>query len=133
MALIFPSTEFFIALQKGLEDSATTQGIAPSDAYCGVMVDQHLFVLEFDGNQCSAVVPGGNPLDLDFVLAGSMHAWQQALGASAGESHTLDELLGKGELRIEAEMDDGEDLARAALPMLQAFVRQAAGIELELR
>jgi hypothetical protein len=129
----FPSTEYFRALQAGLVDPAATEGIAPSEAYCGLRIDSSLFVLEFDGHECAAVVSGGNPIDLDFVLGGSLDAWERAVGASPEGARKLDELLSDGGLVIETEADDGEAMARAALPMLQAFLDQARGVEADVR
>jgi hypothetical protein len=129
MGMRFPSAEFFTTLQVGLKESGASEGVTPSEAYCGLMVDRDLFVLEFDGHQCAAVVSGGNSLDQELVLAGSRDAWYRALDASTRKPSTLGELLDLGDLRIEADLDDGEDLARAALPMLQVFADQAAGLD----
>ena len=36
MSVAFPSVEFFLPLQKGLaENPSSTEGIPPSEAYCG--------------------------------------------------------------------------------------------------
>jgi len=133
MTVAFPSTEYFRALQAGLEDPTATEGVEPSEAYCGFRIDSSLFVLEFDGRVCSAVVSGGNPIDLDFVVGGSLNAWERAVGACPEGPRRLDELLSDGGLVIETDADDGEVLAQAALPMLQAFLDQARRIEAETR
>lgn len=133
MTVAFPSTEYFRALQAGLEDPTTTEGLAPSEAYCGFRIDSSLFVLEFDGLVCSAVVSGGNPIDLDFVVGGALEAWKRAVGACPEGPRRLDQLLSDGELAIETDADDGEDLAKAALPMLQAFLDQARDVEAKAR
>lgn len=132
MKVAFPSTEYFRALQKGLEDPRAAKDVPPSEAYCGLRIDSSLFVLEFDGNQCAAVVSGGNPIDLDFVVGGSLDAWHQAIGAGGDGPRPLAELIASGELTIETEADDGEALAEAARPMLQAFLDQAGAVGLEV-
>ena len=136
MSVVFPSLEFFTALQEGMaENPASTEDIEPSEAYCGLDIDDDLFVLEFDGRACSAVVPGGNPLDLDFVLAASAETWQETItsiveNAGADSQHTLAALVDKGTIEVRSETDDGPDLARAALGMLQAFLDQAKGLDI---
>jgi hypothetical protein len=127
MSTAFPSVEFFAALQKSLaENPSCTEGVPPSEAYCGFAIGEQLFVLEFDGRECSAVVGGGNPLDLDFVLSASAENWRQALTETAPKP--LAELVAAESIRIETEADDGAELAHAALPMLQAFVDQARSL-----
>lgn len=128
MSVVFPSVEFFTALQKGLaENPSSTEGIPSSEAYCGFSVGGQLFVFEFDGRECAAVVSGGNPLDLDFVLAAPSESWREAM--TSASPRPLAELLEREAIRIETEAEDGVELARAALPMLQAFVDQARGVD----
>lgn len=130
MSLPFPSLEFFEALKKSLaENSASTEGVTPSEAYCGFAIDDSLYVLEFDGRECSAVVSGGNPLDLDFVVAAPRVVWRELI--AKGEAQTLAKGIEAGAVRIETEADDGKQLALAALPMLQAFVDQAQGVDIQ--
>ena len=127
MSSEFPDVEFFRMLQKGLaENQSSIEGVPPSEAYCGFLVDSRLYVFEFDGSNCAAVVSGGNPLDLDFVLAGSSEGWHEAI--ASGGARPLAELIESGAIRIESEVDDGPELAHAALPMLQAFLDQAQGM-----
>ncbi len=128
MSVVFPSLEFFRTLQKGLaENPSSTENVPPSEAYCGFSVDDQLFVFEFDGRECAAVVSGGNPIDLDFVLAGPSDSWQEAI--ARGVARPLAELVESEAIRIESEVDDGPELARAALPMLQSFLDQAQGLD----
>jgi hypothetical protein len=127
MSVVFPSLDFFLALQKGLaENASSAEGAPPSEAYCGFSIDGQIFVFEFDGRECAAVVYGGNPLDLDFVLAGSSESWLEAIAKGA---RPLAELVESNAIQIESESDDGPELARAALPMLQAFLDQAQGLD----
>jgi diacylglycerol O-acyltransferase len=128
MSLLFPSLEFFRTLQKGLaENPSCTENVPPSEAYCGFSVDDQLFVFEFDGRECAAVVSGGNPIDLDFVLAGSSECWKEVI--AHGEARPLAEFIESESIRIESEGDDGSELARAALPLLQSFLDQAQGLD----
>lgn len=128
MNVSFPSLEFFRALQEDLvKDPSCANGVEPSDAYCGFSMDDHLFVFEFDGRECSAVAAGGNPLDLDFVISGPLASWRQAVTSDPGGK--LAELIEAGSLEIES--DDGAEMARAAIPMLQVFIDQAGKHEVE--
>ncbi len=134
MSVHFPSLEFFEALKKRLgEDPGSMADVEPSEAYCGLAIGDRLFVLEFEGHQCVAAVHGGNPIDLDFVIAGSIGIWQEAVQSVAmGETrNTLTELVEKGELEIQSEDPDGNELARGALPFLEAFLGHAKGFELD--
>ncbi len=134
MSVRFPSIEFFEALKKRLEeDTVSMADVEPSEAYCGLEIGDRLFVLEFEGHECVAAVPGGNPIDLDFVLAGSTDIWQTAVQSVVkGETrNTLTELVEKGALEIQSEDPDGNELARSALPFLEAFLSQAKGFELD--
>jgi hypothetical protein len=129
MRVKFPSAEFFLACKEGLsKDPANTRDVAPSEAYCGFSIEGQLFVFEFDGHACAAVVAGGNPIDLDFVISGPLAGWQRAIGD--GEATELASLIQDGTLTIES--DEGEEVAHAALPMLQAFVDQAQSCDFEL-
>ena len=131
MSLVFPSVEFFLALQRELADDPSSTEDIDSEAYCGFAIDGSLFVVEFDGRECAAVVSGGNPLDLDFVLSGTSNAWSQAIAPE--DPRPLAELVASNAIAVESEQDDGPELARAALPMLQAFFDQARGLEVEAR
>jgi hypothetical protein len=73
-----PSAEFFRSLQEAMDrDPTCTEHLEPSEAYCGLAIDQRLFVLEFDGRRCAGIAPSGNELDLDFVVAGPAEVWRQ--------------------------------------------------------
>ena len=79
----------------------------------------------------------GNPLDLDFVLAASPETWQETIHSIVENSgtdpeHTLAALVETGAIEVRSEQDDGPDLARAALGMLQAFLDQAKGVDTAL-
>lgn len=137
MSVLFPSAEFFQALRDGLEqDSGCTEGVEPSEAYCGFAIDDHLFVLEFDGRSCAGAMSGGNELDLDFVLAGPGSAWRRALDglasndAAAAGGATLPALVAEGALEIRSHAENGPELALAALPFLQVFLERARGLDL---
>ncbi len=134
MGIPFPSNEFFSALQKGLNsDPGCTDHLPPNEAYCGFSIGEHLFVLEFDGHTCSAVLPGGNELDLDFVLAGPAEVWEMAIRAvGAGDaSAELPALVEKGKLEIRSVDPDGFGAARDAMPFLQVFLDKACGLEVD--
>ena len=80
MSIPFPSPAFFQTLQEGMDrEPGCTEPLDPCEAYCGLAIDEQLYVLEFDGRKCAAFVMGGNELDLDFVVAGPASAWQQII------------------------------------------------------
>lgn len=137
-AVRFPSVEFFQALAERVEaEPALLEDAPPSEAYCGIGIGESLYVLEFDGRSCAGVAPGGNPLDLDFVLAGSGETWRKAIESAAigdaaiGGSDSLAALVEAGTLEIRADDDEGRDAARATLTFLQAFLAAARGLELQ--
>jgi hypothetical protein len=136
MSLVFPSADFFRSLQAAInKDGECTRHLNPSEAYCGLAVDDHLYVLEFDGHECSAVVAGGNELDLDFVVAGPSAVWRQSIEAlaSGDASATLPSLVKKGALEIRSADASGQELAAETLPRLQVFLEQARGLDVEFK
>lgn len=130
MSVVFPSLEFFESLRAELSaDPASTLGVDPSEAYCGFAIGDSLYVVEFDGRECAAVVHGGNPLDLDFILAAPREVWKRAVAAitdeGAGGDSSLEQLIEQGAIEIRSEVDDGPELAREALGFIQLFFDQA--------
>lgn len=133
MSVPFPSLDFFNRLKQSLADDPA-EDVAASDAYCGLVVDDGMFVVELDGHRCSAVAQGGNLLDLDFALAAPAETWRavlRSIQASDG-GHRLETLFADGRLELQGENEDGEELARSALPMIQAFLDRAKGVDLDL-
>jgi hypothetical protein len=132
MSVIFPSSEFFQALQKAVDaDPGCTGHLDPCEAYCGFSIDDRLYVFEFDGRTCLGAMSGGNELDLDFVVAGSNAAWREALDAIAegdDAGATLPALADRGALEIRAQDEEGLALGKASLPFLQVFLEQARGV-----
>jgi hypothetical protein len=134
LSILFPSAAFFEFCQQGLAaDPSCSKHVEPSDAYCGFAIEDELFVFEFDGHSCSAVVRGGNELDLDFVLAGPEKSWRRAVEAAGDEGGdaSLEQLIKGGDLEIRSSADDGPALANAALPLLQVFLERAKGTDLD--
>ena len=133
MSVLFPSLEFFMSLKTQIEaDPASMEGVDPSEAYCGLAIGDSLYVMEFDGRGCAGVMHGGNPLDLDFVLAGSRETWCEAISAIgehgvADADHTLEALVRNGAIEVQSEDEEGR--ARAALGFLQTFLEQARHLE----
>lgn len=130
MSVVFPSLEFFESLRAELSaDPTSTLSVGPSEAYCGFAIGDSLYVVEFDGRECAAVAHGGNPLDLDFILAAPREVWKRAVAAitdeGAGGDSSLEQLIEQGAIEIRSEVDDGAELARAALGFVQLFFDQA--------
>ncbi len=130
MSVVFPSLEFFESLRAEFSlDPGSTLDVDPSEAYCGFAIGDSLYVVEFDGRECAAVVHGGNPLDLDFILAAPREVWKRAVAAitdeGAGGDSSLEQLIEQGAIEIRSEVDDGQELARAALGFIQLFFDQA--------
>ncbi len=136
MSVLFPSLEFFESLRAQLSaDSECTQAVGPSEAYCGFAIGDSLYVVEFDGRECTAVVHGGNPLDLDSILAAPRGIWEQAVAeiidGVAASNPVLERLIEQGAIEIGSAVDDGPELARAALGFIQLFFDQARHFQVE--
>ena len=133
MSVLFPSLEFFLSLKTRIEvDPVSMEGVDPSEAYCGLAIGDGLYVMEFDGRGCAGVMHGGNPLDLDFVLAGSRETWCGVISAIAGHEgadadHTLEAMVRNGAIEVQSEDEEGR--ARAALAFLQTFLDQARHLD----
>jgi hypothetical protein len=130
MSTMFPSLEFFNALKDQLSaDPDATLKVEPSEAYCGFAIGDMLVVVEFDGRECAAVVHGGNPLDLDFILSAPREVWESAVAAIvadvAGSQGNLADLIEQGAIEIRSEVEDGPEQAKAALGFIQAFFELA--------
>lgn len=135
MSVSFPSLDFFHRLKERLAaDPAATEGVPESDAYCGLVIDDLVFVVEFDGDRCSAVAQGGNLLDLDFALAAPAETWRELIGSirDGDDRRRVETFLDEGRFELQGENDDGPERARAALPMIQALLDQARGLDLDL-
>ncbi len=136
MSVPFPSLDFFISLKTRIEaDSTRMDGVDPSEAYCGLAIGDGFYVMEFDGRGCAGIMHGGNPLDLDFVLAGSREMWCEAISAigehgGADADHTLEALVRSGAIEVQSEDEEGS--ARAALGFLQKFLDQATHLEVKV-
>jgi len=129
---VFPSADFFRALRAAMnDDPECTAHLGPSEAYCGLAVGDHLFVVEFDGRSCVAVVAGGNELDLDFVVAGPAEVWRRAIeGLESGDAAaSLPALVEQEALEIRSADPEGQKLASDTLPFLQVFLGHARGLE----
>jgi hypothetical protein len=134
MSIPFPSGEFFCALQDRMNANPDcTKQLDPSEAFCGFAIDDSLFILEFDGRECSTVATSGNELDLDFVVAGPEATWRRAIeGAKASNPDlSLSALVKSGELSVRSFDDEGTSLAGDAMPFLQVFLDQSRDVALE--
>jgi hypothetical protein len=143
MAVVFPSTGFFLALREAMRgDQArfqrlgffdTTFGVRVlPDASGGTPVDHTLGFEVFD---CVAVREGLDGAAVDFVLEGPLAAWREmldtihALGA-ADTAHSINTLTHFGErLRVRYEDPNGHDKLYRFAESIQEFFDLAARID----
>ncbi len=138
MSMTFPSQDLFEALRQGLlADPSCTDGLDPLDAYFGLAIDADLYVFEFNGGECTAIIRGGNELDLDFVLAGPLSGWKQVLAAGPQEDGpragpaTLASVIEEGALEVRSQDDEGCELAQGSIAFLQIFLERGRALEFD--
>jgi hypothetical protein len=96
MPIIFPSLDFFSALKKqSPEGSDSLEAVGDDDIMIGVEIGQSVFMMELADRACVAVAPGGNPIDMDFILKGAPENWLKLL-SSVGDADAFGALIGQG-------------------------------------
>jgi hypothetical protein len=139
MGTRFPSIEFFQALQQRTKDEAVAfEKLGYCDTKFGIRVGDELYSVEFEIYECVNVAAGGDPAKLDFVLSASPAVWQEMLesivaNGGADAAHTINSLTHIGDVvQVEYEDPEGHDRFYRFMVTIQAFLDEAAHIDLEL-
>jgi len=143
MTIKFPSVDFFQELARRMQaNAAEFEKLGFCDTVMGVKVnadETHLFALTFDVFECSDVREIGGPGDaeLDFTLEAPLFLWREMFESIQKNGHpepgyTLNSLSHVGD-RMKVVYDDpeGHDKFYRFMATLQAFVDQAADLEIE--
>ncbi len=98
-ALVFPSVEWFHALQELVNADPEFRRLGSIDATMGVKVGPKIFIITFEAFECSHVRAGNeyDLIDLDFFLEMSEADWQDLIkntreNRGADLKHTLNTL-----------------------------------------
>ena len=98
-ALVFPSVEWFQALQEMVNADPDFRRLGSIDIAMGVKVGSRVFIITFEAFECSDVREGTeyDLIDLDFFLEMSEADWQDLMrntkeNGGADLSHTLNTL-----------------------------------------
>ena len=98
-ALTFPSVAWFRALQELVNHDEEFRRLGNIDAAMGVKVGERVFVITFEGFQCTDVKEGTeyDLIDADFFLEMPVEQWQELVtntkeNGGADLSHTLNTL-----------------------------------------
>ena len=98
-ALVFPSVEWFQALQEMVNADPDFRKLGSIDVSMGVKVGSRVFIITFEAFECSDVREGTeyDLIDLDFFLEMSEADWQDLMrntkeNGGADLSHTLNTL-----------------------------------------
>ena len=98
-ALVFPSVEWFQALQETVNADPDFRRLGSIDLSMGVKVGPRVFIITFEAFECSDVREGTeyDLIDLDFFLEMSEADWQDLMrntkeNGGADLSHTLNTL-----------------------------------------
>lgn len=98
-ALVFPSVEWFQALQQLVNADPEFRRLGTVDAGMGVKVDDRVFVITFEAFECTGVREGSESDldDLDFFLELSAADWRDLVentkaNGGADRQHTLNTL-----------------------------------------
>ena len=98
-ALVFPSVEWFQALQEMVNADPDFRRLGSIDISMGVKVGSRVFIITFEAFECSDVREGTeyDLIDLDFFLEMSEAEWQDLMrntkeNGGADLSHTLNTL-----------------------------------------
>jgi hypothetical protein len=143
MAVVFPSTAFFLALRDAMQsEQARFQRLGFFDATFGVRVlpdgpggTPVEYTLGFEVFDCVAVREGLDGAAVDFVLEGPLAAWREmldtihALGA-ADTAHSINTLTHFGErLRVRYDDPNGHDKLYRFAESIQQFFDLAARLD----
>lgn len=142
MATKFPSLDFFQELARRMKaNPAEFEKLGFCDTTMGVKVDgenPRLYALTFEVYECSDVreLSSGEDADLDFVLEAPPSLWKEMFesiqNGGPTPAYTLNSLSHVGDrMKVVYEDPEGHDKFYRFMATLQAFVNQAADLEIE--
>jgi len=143
MAIKFPSVDFFQELARRMKaNAAEFEKLGFCDTVMGVKVggkSPHLYSLTFEVYECSDVRELSSPADagLDFTLEAPYSLWKEMLESIQENGHpppayTLNSLSHVGDrMKVVYDEPEGHDKFYRFMATLQAFVNQAADLEIE--
>ena len=145
MQVVFPSVEFFEALQTRMRgERERFKRLGYFDTTFGVRVldgarDKHEYVLAFEVFDCTGVRAsadlGAEPLD--FILEGDLTTWTEMLRniqqhGAADVAHSINTLTHLGErMRVVYDDPDGHDKLYRFAESIQEFIDLAAGLDIQ--
>ncbi|MFQ5416138.1 MAG: hypothetical protein ACE5FL_03710 [Myxococcota bacterium] len=136
MAIKFPSLDFFEALKKRTtEDVHTFEKLGYCDTSFGLRIGDTLYTVRFEVYECVEVSSGGDPTELDFVLAASESIWCEMIrnileSGGADAAHTLNTLSHLGDqMQIEYDDPEGHDRFYRFMASIQEFFDQARHLD----
>jgi hypothetical protein len=136
MPIRFPSLAFFQALQQRTKDAHDVfEKMGTCDTRFGVRIGDQLYAITFDVYDCTDVREGGNPAELDFVLAAPPPVWNAMIESirkhgGAGIDHTLNTLTHLGDVvKVEYEDAEGHDKLYRFMATIQEFFDQARHLD----
>ncbi|MFQ5512928.1 MAG: hypothetical protein ACE5FG_00710 [Myxococcota bacterium] len=143
MAIAFPSLQFFEELSRRMDaDRVRFEKLGFCDTVMGVRVlgkQTRLYALTFEVFECSDVreltIP--DEAELDFTLEAELGVWREMLESiqkhgSAEPAYTLNSLSHLGDrMRVVYDEPEGHDAFYRFMATLQAFVDQAAGLDID--
>ena len=137
MAVRFPSLEFFQALQQRTkQDHEVFEKLGYCDTRFGVRIGDTLYSVAFEIYECVEVGLGGDPAQLDFVLAAPEALWKEMLESirkhgGAGIDHSLNTLTHLGDvMKVQYQDSEGHDKFYRYMATIQEFFDQARHLDL---
>jgi ATP-dependent RNA circularization protein (DNA/RNA ligase family) len=144
MKVVFPSVEFFRALQTLMQSERERfKRLGYFDTRFGIRIldgsGAHQYVLGFEVFDCTEVraVRDLNVESLDFVLEGDLGAWVEMLRniqqhSAADVTHSINTLTHLGErMRVVYNDPDGHDKLYRFAESVQEFIDLAAKVEID--
>jgi pyrroloquinoline quinone (PQQ) biosynthesis protein C len=142
MSAVFPSLEFFRALQQRVaENRATFEKLGTCDTTFGVSIlrdgKSELYSVEFEVCDCIEVarLDGPGERQLDFILEADYEVWREMLESvrahqGAGAEYTLNTLSHLGDrMKVLYQDPEGHDTFYRFMSTVQAFFDEAAQVD----
>jgi hypothetical protein len=122
MSINFPSIGFFDALmEQTAEGSDALEDVGDDDILFAADVEGNMFMVEFADRACVAVALGGNPNDMEFVLAGAIESWIKLLSATEDAEEFASLLHRDGIVSVACADDACYERFSELLPTLRKF------------